>query len=46
MLELSLCLEYLHRHPREVNLSLPDLLEIQAYDRIKQREIDKELEKK
>lgn len=32
---LSFCLEYLHRHPNEVDLPTDDLVDIMAYDRIK-----------
>jgi len=36
---LSYCLEYLHRHPLEVDLPMHAIMQIAAYDRIKTDEI-------
>lgn len=35
---LMICLEYLHRHPKELDLNVQDIAEIMAYDRWKQDE--------
>lgn len=35
MAALSFCLEYLHRHPDEVDLSIDCLLDLMAYDKMK-----------